>query len=66
MAVKTQEYKKGVPAKYLEGLPEEEAAKRAAEIKSTGKTVREAYKEGRDLPDSFYKRIDKLRREAKD
>ena len=43
MAKRTQPYRYGVPAKYLAGLSDSAAKKRAAEIKRTAK----AYKEGR-------------------
>ena len=42
---RTQPYRHGVPAKYLEGLSAPEAKKRAAEIKRTQK----AYREGRKV-----------------
>ena len=43
MAKRTQPYRYGVPAKYLAGLSDSAAKKRAAEIKRTAK----AYKEGK-------------------
>ena len=42
---RTQPYRHGVPAKYLQGLSPTEAKKRAAEIKRTQK----AYREGRKV-----------------
>ncbi len=45
MAKRTQPYRFGVPAKYLEGLSDAEARKRAAEIKRTAK----AYKAGKRI-----------------
>ena len=45
MAKRTQPYRYGVPAKYLEGLSDAEAKKRAAEIKRTAK----AYKAGKRI-----------------
>ena len=45
MSKRTQPYRYGVPAKYLEGLSPAEAKKRAAEIKRTQK----AYREGRKV-----------------
>jgi|TARA_Y100000356_G_C11170152_1_gene240867 hypothetical protein len=45
MSKRTQPYRYGVPAKYLEGLSVPEAKKRAAEIKRTQK----AYREGRKV-----------------
>ena len=45
MAKRTQPYRFGVPAKYLEGLSDAEARKRAAEIKRTAK----AYKAGKKI-----------------
>ena len=45
MAKRTQPYRFGVPAKYLEGLSDAEAKKRAAEIKRTAK----AYKAGKRI-----------------
>tara|TARA_Y100000589_G_scaffold243200_1_gene230801 strand:- start:1077 stop:1262 length:186 start_codon:yes stop_codon:yes gene_type:complete len=42
---RTQPYRFGVPAKYLEGLSDAEAKKRAAEIKRTAK----AYKAGKRI-----------------
>lgn len=45
MAKKTQPYRYGVPAKYLEGLSDAAAKKRAAEIKRTAK----AYKLGKKV-----------------
>ena len=40
---RTQPYRYGVPAKYLSGMSDAEAKKRAAEIKRTAK----AYKSGK-------------------
>ena len=45
MAKRKQPYRFGVPAKYLEGLSDAEAKKRAAEIKRTAK----AYKAGKRI-----------------
>ena len=45
MSKRTQPYRYGVPAKYLEGLSVPEAKKRAAEIKRKQK----AYREGRKV-----------------
>ena len=45
MSKRTQPYRYGVPAKYLEGLSPAEAKKRAAEIKRTAK----AYKAGKKI-----------------
>ena len=45
MAKRKQPYKYGVPAKYLEGLSDAAAKKRAAEIKRTAK----AYKLGKKV-----------------
>ena len=45
MSRRTQPYRYGVPAKYLEGLSAPEAKKRAAEIKRT----QTAYREGRKV-----------------
>lgn len=45
MSNRTQPYKYGVPAKYLEGLPPDKAKRRAAEIKRTAKK----YKEGKKV-----------------
>ena len=45
MAKRTQPYRFGVPAKYLEGLSDAAAKKRAAEIKRTAK----AYKLGKKV-----------------
>jgi len=45
VAKRTQPYRFGVPAKYLEGLSDAEAKKRAAEIKRTAK----AYKAGKRI-----------------
>ena len=45
MAKRTQPYRFGVPAKYLAGLSDAEAKKRAAEIKRTAK----AYKAGKRI-----------------
>ena len=45
MAKKTQPYKYGVPAKYLKGLSEEDAKKRAREILATA----EAYRKGKKV-----------------
>ena len=45
MAKKKQPYRYGVPAKYLEGLTDAAAKKRAAEIKRTAK----AYKLGKKV-----------------
>ena len=45
MAKKKQPYRYGVPAKYLEGLSDAAAKKRAAEIKRTAK----AYKLGKKV-----------------
>ena len=61
MAVKTQEYKKGVPAKYTAGLSEGKATKQAAEIKSTAETVKKAKEEGRELSGDYYDMIAKQR-----
>jgi hypothetical protein len=45
MAKRTQRYRFGVPAKYLEGLSDAEAKKRALEILATAKK----YKEGKKV-----------------
>tara|TARA_R100000664_G_C2699696_1_gene100529 strand:+ start:202 stop:393 length:192 start_codon:yes stop_codon:yes gene_type:complete len=45
MAKRTQPYRFGVPAKYLAGLSDAAARKRAAEIKRTAK----AYKAGKRI-----------------
>jgi hypothetical protein len=45
MAKRTQPYRYGVPAKYLEGLSDAEAKKRALEILATAKK----YKEGKKV-----------------
>tara|TARA_A100001388_G_scaffold207908_1_gene158484 strand:- start:4 stop:186 length:183 start_codon:yes stop_codon:yes gene_type:complete len=45
MSRRTQPYRFGVPAKYLEGLSDSAARKRAAEIKRTAK----AYKAGKKV-----------------
>ena len=45
MSRRTQPYRYGVPAKYLEGLSAPEAKKRAAEIKR----IQKAYREGRKV-----------------
>ena len=45
MAERKQPYRFGVPAKYLEGLSDEEAKKRALEILATAKK----YKEGKKV-----------------
>ena len=45
MSKRTQPYRYGVPAKYLEGLSPAEAKKRAAEIKRTAI----AYKAGKKI-----------------
>ena len=45
MAKRKQPYRYGVPAKYLEGLSDAAAKKRAAEIKRTAK----AYKLGKKV-----------------
>ena len=45
MSKRTQPYRYGVPAKYVEGMSDAEAKKRAAEIKRTQK----AYREGRKV-----------------
>ena len=45
MAERKQPYRYGVPAKYLEGLSDAAAKKRAAEIKRTAK----AYKLGKKV-----------------
>ena len=45
MAKRKQPYRFGVPAKYLEGLSDDAARKRAAEIKRTAK----AYKLGKKV-----------------
>ena len=45
MAKRKQPYRFGVPAKYLEGLSDAAAKKRAAEIKRTAK----AYKSGKKV-----------------
>ncbi len=54
MSKRTQPYRFGVPAKYLEGLSDAEAKKRAAEIKRTAK----AYKAGKRINT---KRVEKSR-----
>lgn len=58
MSKKTQPYKYGVPAKYVEGLSPAAAKKKAAEIKRTAK----AYKEGRRID---LKAVQKTRVDAK-
>ena len=45
MSKRTQPYRYGVPAKYLSGMSDAEAKKRAAEIKRTQK----AYKAGKKV-----------------
>lgn len=45
MSRRTQPYRFGVPAKYLEGLSDSAARQRAAEIKRTAK----AYKAGKKV-----------------
>ena len=45
MGKRTQPYKYGVPAKYLKGLSEEDAKKRAREILATA----EAYRKGKKV-----------------
>jgi len=45
MPKRTQPYKYGVPAKYLKGLSEEDAKKRAREILATA----EAYRKGKKV-----------------
>ena len=45
MVKRTQPYRFGVPAKYLEGLSDAEAKKRALEILATAKK----YKEGKKV-----------------
>ena len=40
MSRRTQPYRYGVPAKYVEGMSDAEAKKRAAEIKRTQKAYR--------------------------
>tara|TARA_Y100001938_G_scaffold146675_1_gene226046 strand:+ start:966 stop:1160 length:195 start_codon:yes stop_codon:yes gene_type:complete len=45
MSKRTQPYKYGVPAKYLSGLSDSAAKKKAAEIKRTAK----AYKAGKRI-----------------
>ena len=45
MAKRTQPYRYGVPAKYLQGLSDAEAKKRALEILATAKK----YKEGKKV-----------------
>lgn len=45
MAKRTQPYKYGVPSKYLKGLSEEDAKKRAREILATA----EAYRKGKKV-----------------
>ena len=45
MAKRTQPYRYGVPAKYLEGLSDAEAKERALEILATAKK----YKEGKKV-----------------
>ena len=40
MSKRTQPYRYGVPAKYLSGMSDAEAKKRAAEIKRTQKAYR--------------------------
>ena len=44
MSKRTQPYRYGVPAKYLSGLSDSAAKKRAAEIKRTAKAYREGKK----------------------
>ena len=44
MAEKKQPYRYGVPAKYLEGLSDAEAKKRALEILATAKKYKEGQK----------------------
>ena len=56
MSKRTQPYRYGVPAKYLEGLSPAEAKKRAAEIKRTAKK----YKDG-TLTKAEMQRISKQR-----
>lgn len=58
MNKRTQPYKYGVPAKYVEGLSPAAAKKKAAEIKRTAK----AYREGRRID---LKAVQKTRVDAK-
>ena len=53
MGKRTQPYRFGVPAKYLAGLSDSAARKRAAEIKRTAKK----YKAGKKVPKSLMKRV---------
>ena len=55
MAKRTQPYRFGVPAKYLEGLSDAEAKKRALEILATAKK----YKEGKKVD---IKKVEKSRK----
>lgn len=55
MAERTQPYRYGVPAKYLEGLSDAEAKKRALEILATAKK----YKEGKKVD---IKKVEKSRK----
>ena len=55
MAKRTQPYRYGVPAKYLEGLSDAEAKKRALEILATAKK----YKEGKKVD---IKKVEKSRK----
>tara|TARA_B100001939_G_C16875580_1_gene588504 strand:+ start:1032 stop:1226 length:195 start_codon:yes stop_codon:yes gene_type:complete len=58
MGKRTQPYKHGVPAKYVEGLSPAAAKRKAAEIKRTAK----AYKEGKRID---LKAVQKSRVETK-
>ena len=58
MGKRTQPYKHGVPAKYVEGLSPAAAKRKAAEIKRTAK----AYKEGKKID---LKAVQKSRVETK-
>ena len=53
MAKRKQPYRFGVPAKYLEGLSDDAARKRAAEIKRTAK----AYKLGKKVNIKKYRSL---------
>jgi|TARA_R100001163_G_scaffold438_1_gene640 hypothetical protein len=55
MAKRTQPYRYGVPAKYLQGLSDAEAKKRALEILATAKK----YKEGKKVD---IKKVEKSRK----
>ena len=55
MAKRKQPYRYGVPAKYLEGLSDAEAKKRALEILATAKK----YKEGKKVD---IKKVEKSRK----